>query len=429
MTLDLKTLLEAGAIILLLLVSAFFSASETALTAASRVRLHQMEQEGNGGAKVVNGLRRQMERLIGAILLANNVVNIAASALATGIFIRLFGDAGVAMATLAMTVLVVVFAEVLPKTYAISAPDRVATNVARPVRAFVILIGPVVQAVEFVVRVTLKLMGVKVDATEILSVRDEIRGTIDLRAHEGSMVKRERFMLGGILDLDEVLVEEVMIHRKNMTVINADDPSAKIVAEAVECQFTRLPLWQKDPDNIIGVLHAKDLLRAVAEHKGDLATLDVLALAQPPWFVPETTSLKEQLDAFRAKRAHFALVVDEYGALMGLVTLEDIIEEIVGDISDEFDVTHRGIRPQRDGSVIVEGTVTVRDLNRGMDWRLPDDRATTIAGLVINEARTIPEVGQSFTYFGYRFNILRRRQNQVTLIGIREVERPENGED
>jgi Mg2+/Co2+ transporter CorB len=273
-------------------------------------------------------------------------------------------------------------------------------------------------------------MGVRVDAgTEILSVRDEIRGTIDLHAHEGSMVKRERFMLGGILDLDEVLVEEVMIHRKNMTVINADDPSAKIVAEAVECQFTRLPLWQKDPDNIIGVLHAKDLLRAVAEHKGDLATLDVLALAQPPWFVPETTSLKEQLDAFRAKRAHFALVVDEYGALMGLVTLEDIIEEIVGDISDEFDVTHRGIRPQRDGSVIVEGTVTVRDLNRGMDWRLPDDRATTIAGLVINEARTIPEVGQSFTYFGYRFNILRRRQNQVTLIGIREVERPENGED
>jgi len=419
---DIDILISGGAILVLLLFSAFFSGSETALTAASHARLHQLEQDGNTAAGRVNRLRRQKERLIGSILLGNNLVNILASALATQLFIRILGDRGVFVATAAMTVLVLVFSEVMPKTYAISTPDKAALAVSRPIHWLVVALGPIMSAVELVVQWALKLFGVRVDqGMDVLSAREEIRGTIALRAKEGSMVKRERFMLGGILDLEEVTVEEVMIHRKNMLVINADDPSSKILDQVVDSPFTRIPIWRKDPDNIIGILHSREVLRAMRYHKGDMEELDILSLAVPPWFVPETTSLKEQLDAFRARRAHFALVVDEYGALMGLVTLEDILEEIVGEISDEFDIAHRGIRPQRDGSVAVDGWVTVRDLNRSMDWDLPDDRATTIAGLVIHEARTIPDVGQIFTFFGYRFTVARRRQNQVTLLEIRPM--------
>jgi Mg2+/Co2+ transporter CorB len=419
---ELDILLSAGAILVLLLFSAFFSGSETALTAASHARLHQLEQEGSKAARRVNRLREQKERLIGSILLGNNLANILASALATQVFLKLFGDHGVLVATAVMTILVLVFAEVTPKTYAIATPEQTALAVARPIHWLVVALGPIMTAVEVVVTWSLRLIGVRVDqGMLVLSARDEIRGTIALRAKDGTMVKRERFMLGGILDLEEVTVEEVMIHRKAMGVVNADDPKARILDQVADSPFTRLPVWRKDPDNIIGVLHSREVLRALRDHKGAVEELDILALAVPPWFVPETTSLKEQLDAFRARRAHFALVVDEYGALMGLVTLEDILEEIVGEISDEFDIAHRGIRPQRDGSVVVDGTVTVRDLNRSMDWDLPDDKATTIAGLVIHEAHTIPDVGQTFTFFGYRFTIARRRQNQVTLIDIRTM--------
>ncbi len=408
----------------LLFLSAFFSGSETALTAASRARMHQLEKEGGHErdrrrARVVNRLRANTERLIGGILLGNNLVNITASALATGLFIAVFGDAGIAYATLVMTALVLVFAEVLPKTYAIADPDRVALRVARPISVAVVLLAPIVFAVQTLVRLILQAFGVRIGAQDsVLSAHEELRGTIDLHAREGAMVKHERDMLSGILDLAQVEVAEVMVHRKNMMMVNAAAPAPEIIAQIVDSPHTRVPLWENDPDNIVGILHAKDVLRAVMRHADKLDKLDIRSIASDPWFVPETTTLREQLNAFRRRGSHFALVVDEYGALMGLVTLEDILEEIVGDITDEHDIRSRGVRVQSDGSLIVEGTVTIRDLNREFDWNLPDEEATTIAGLVIHEARTIPEPRQTFMFHDFKFEILRRQRNQITLIRI-----------
>ena len=369
----LEMILYVAAIVALIMISAFFSGSETALTAASRAHMYRLEQDGDRRARLVNRLRQRKERLIGGLLLGNNLANILASALATNVLIGVFGNAGVAYATVVMTALVLIFGEVLPKTYGINQPDRMALFVAAPVRIVVTALSPIVLAVQAVVLVTLRVAGVDVRAGSMLSASEELRGTIDLHAHEGTMVKHERDMLGSILDLDQVAVADIMVHRKNMKMIDAGEPAAKIVEEVLASEHTRLPVWRDNLDNIIGVLHVKDLLRAVAAAGGKGEQLDIARIAAKPWFVPETTTLLEQLTAFRQRRAHFALVVDEYGALMGMVTLEDILEEIVGDIRDEHDMPVSGVRPQPDGSYIVDGQVTIRDLNRQFDWRLPDD--------------------------------------------------------
>ncbi|GAB4136100.1 MAG: HlyC/CorC family transporter [Sphingomonadales bacterium] len=407
-------------IIGLLLLSAFFSGSETALTAASRARIRRMAADGDARAPVVERLIDNRERLIGGILLGNNLVNILASALATGLFLRLVGEAGVYYATLVMTALVLIFAEVLPKTYAITRPDRMALAVAKPIRLVTGLFSPVVILVQRIVRITLRGFGVNVSESDsFLTSHEEIRGHIELHASEGGIVKEHRDMLGGILDLDDVFVEDIMVHRKNVEMIDLDEPAADIIAQIIATPHTRLPIYREDSENILGVIHAKDVLRAMLQPGAKAETLDLVQIANEPWFVPETTSLREQMNAFLARKQHFALVVDEYGALMGLITLEDILEEIVGEIADEYDIFQtEGIEVHDDGSVTVEGTVSIRDLNRRMDWTLPDEDASTIAGLVLNEARIIPVKGQSFSFFGHRFEILKRQRHQLTLIRI-----------
>ncbi|WP_349358601.1 HlyC/CorC family transporter [Stappia sp.] len=406
------------AIFVLLSMSGFFSGSETALTAVSRARMLQLERQGDKRAGVVSLLISARERLIGALLLGNNLVNILASALATNVFLSLFGDAGVVYATLVMTALVLVFAEVLPKTWAISTPDRFAVAVSPMVRLVVILFGPVVMGVEVIVRFMLKTLGADVSNQNVLSAHEELRGTVDLQHLEGGLVKAERDRIGGLLDLADLEVSDVMVHRTKMNTLNADDDPQVLINAALDSPHTRLPLWRGETDNYIGVLHAKDLLRALARAGGDVSKIEIEQLVSPPWFVPDTTSLQDQLNAFLKRKAHFALVIDEYGEVMGLVTLEDILEEIVGEISDEHDVELAGVRPQPDGSIIVDGGVPIRDLNRALDWRLPDDEATTIAGLVIHEARMIPDERQAFTFHGYRFTVLRREKNRVTRLRI-----------
>jgi Mg2+/Co2+ transporter CorB len=402
-----------------LLISAFFSASETALTGSSRASMLRLQKQGSRQAGIVNYLLNARERMIGALLLGNNIANIGASALATGIFTAWFGEVGVLYATGAMTVLVVIFAEVLPKTVAINAPDRVALLVARPLKWLVLLIGPLLGLIEVVVRGLIKLLGIPIGVNQaILSPTERLRGAVDLIHHEGGVEKQDRDMLGGLLDLRELQVSDVMVHRTEMVMINADLPSEDLVREVLATEYTRIPLWREKPENIVGVLHAKDLLRAIRVADGDIAKVDVSVIASAPWFVPEMQPLSEQLKAFRRRKAHFALVVDEYGEVEGLVTLEDILEEIVGDISDEHDVVVAGVRAQPDGSVVVDGSVPIRDLNRAMDWNLPDEDATTIAGFVIHEARSIPERGQSFTFHGFRFRVLRRERNRITALRI-----------
>ncbi|HEX2449042.1 MAG TPA: HlyC/CorC family transporter [Methyloceanibacter sp.] len=408
-----------GAILGLLIASAFFSGSETALTAASPAKMHALEDGGSHRARVVNYLLSMRERFIGAILLGNTLANVAASALATSLFLTLFGQEGVFYATVVMTVIVVLFAEVLPKTYAILNADRMALALAPAVRLVVSVLAPVTGAMQWIVRHTLRLFGVSIsDEADVLSAHEEIRGAIELHHKEGGVVKLTRDMLGGVLDLRELTVSDIMVHRTKMDAIDAELPTETIVDAALKSSHTRLPLWRGEREEIIGILHAKTLLRALRDSGGDLAKLDIVALATPLWFVPDTTTLKDQLNAFLKRKAHFAIVVDEYGEVMGLVTLEDIIEEIVGDITDETDIAAALARPQPDGSLIVDGMVPIRDVNRLMDWDIPDEEATTIAGLVIHEAQTIPDMGQAFTFHNFRFEVLRRQRNRITSLRV-----------
>jgi len=406
-----------ASVVLLILFSGFFSGSETALTATSKARMLTLEKDRDARARRVNILIADRESLIGAILLGNNLVNILATALASAVFLAMFGEAGVPIATFVMTVLVVVFAEVLPKTYALSNPDRMALAVSLPLRGVVTLFSPVVAAVQVLVRAALKLAGATVEGP-VLSPREEIRGHIDLHHHEGAVVKTDRDMLGGVLDLRELTVDDVMVHRKALHMLDIDQPTAALVEAALSSPHTRLPLFKDDPENIVGVLHARDLARALHEAGGAADRVDIEAVKREPWFVPETTELQDQLNAFRRKREHFALVIDEYGALMGVVTLEDILEEIVGSIEDEHDIAAEGVLPQADGSVIVEGSAAIRDVNRALDWTLPDEEAVTIAGLVIHESQSIPDAGQVFRFHGVRFEIMERRRNQITRMRL-----------
>jgi Mg2+/Co2+ transporter CorB len=406
-------------VLICILLSAFFAGSETALTASSRASMHRLEKQGNRRAALVNRLLDARERLIGALLFGNNAVNIAASALATGVLLNWFGEIGVVYATVVMTILIVIFAEVLPKTAAFNAPDRIALGVAAPIDWTVRLLTPVLIGVEWVVRRMLRLLGMNVGESEsILLPHEELRGAVDLLHREGGVERLDRDMLSGLLDLRDLTVSDVMVHRTEMITVCADDPPEQVIKAVLESEVTRVPLWKGKPENIVGILHAKDVLRAIQAEDGDLAKVDVVAIARPPWFVPESRPLSEQLKAFRRRKTPFALVVDEYGEVMGLVTLEDILEEIVGDITDEHDVAVPGVRPQPDGSVNVDGGVPIRDLNRAMEWSLPDDEATTVAGLVIHEARSIPEPGQTFTFHGFRFRVLRRDRNRITALRI-----------
>jgi Mg2+/Co2+ transporter CorB len=417
-------IISVAIIAVLLVLSSFFSGSETSLTATSRARMHELERRGNKRAAIVQQLTSMRERLIGTVLLGNNLVNIAASALATSVLLQIFGDAGVLYATVVMTVLVLFFGEVLPKTYAIINADRVALMVAPLIRVLVTIFGPVVMTVEYIVKHTLRLLGADISKAEhVLSAHDELRGAIALHHREGSVVKKDRDMLGGILDLQDLTVSDVMVHRTKMVTIDRSEPPVAIIEGVLKSGHTRIPVWKDTPDNIIGVLHAKDLLKELQKHKGDATKIDLEDIISPPWFVPDTRPVADQLNAFLRRKAHFALVVDEYGEVMGLVTLEDIIEEIVGEISDEHDVVVPGVRPEPGGSFVVEGVVPVRDLNRLNDWGLPDDEVTTVAGFVIHEARMIPEVGQAFTFHGFRFEVLRKRRHQITSLRITPVKK------
>ncbi len=421
MTIEL--ILTITAVIVLLALSGIFSGSETALTAVSRARMHALELEGNDKARQVNALLSRPERIIGTVLLGNNLVNILASALTTSLLISLFGEVGVAYATIGMTLMVVIFAEVLPKTYALAYSDRVSMAMAPIMGVLIVVFRPFTVAVEYVVNAILKITpGTKDDNMNILSAHEEIRGTIELQTKEGAVARGDAHMLGGILDLGDLRVGDVMVHRTKMETVNADDDIEMIVDDVVKSQYTRVPVWKDEQENIVGILHTKDLLSALGEADWNVRNLELMSFASEPWFVPDTTTLKEQLNQFLKQKSQMALVVDEYGEVQGLVTLEDILEEIVGQIADEHDTHETGIRPQADGTVNVDGTVAIRDLNRYMDWSLPDEEATTVAGLVIHEAQTIPEPGQAFTFYGYRFEILRKNRNKITALRVKPVQ-------
>ena len=430
LNLDYAFWLTISAIFVLLLLSAFFSGSETALTAASRGKLQTQADKGSRGASRALSITEDNERLIGSVLLGNNLVNILATSLATALFTKLVGESSVALATLVMTVLVLIFAEVLPKTYAITNAERAAASVSAPIALLVTILDPIVSSVRKLVRGILWLFGVRTSADEpILAVREEIAGAISLGHLEGVVQKEDRDRILGALDLSERTVEEIMLHRSSIEMINFNDKPKEILAQCMSSNHTRLPVYKDEPENIIGVIHAKDLARSMyAEISGpdaslkSLLSLDISSVIMKPYFVPDTTALDEQMRQFLRRRTHFALVVDEYGSLEGMITLEDILEEIVGEIADEFDPDSTElIKPNTDGVYELDGTMTIRDLNRAMDWNLPDEHANTLAGLVLHEAQMIPAVGQVFRFHGFRFEVAGRDANRITVIRVRPL--------
>ncbi len=406
-------------VIFLIVASAFFSSAETALTAASDARMRQLAGKGNRRAMLVEKLRADREGLIGTILIGNNAVNVIASALATSVAISLFQDAGLLWATLTMTVVLVIFAEVMPKTYAFNYSDKYALAIAPAIRMIVVVLNPLAVGLRF-----LASQLIPKNAEQEANREEELRGLIELHGAEGDADNREtQAMLSSVLDLNEISVDEIMTHRAEVNMINSDDNLEIILKQVLTSPHTRHPVFSGNPDNITGVLHVKDLLRAIGDDaklgNGNIdSKLTVQNIATEPYFIPETTLLFDQLQTFRARREHFAVVVDEYGDLQGIVTLEDILEEIVGDIDDEHDVELAGLTPQADGSWIVDGGVTIRDLNRTLSWQLPDEDAATIAGLVLFESRTIPRPGQEFRFHGIRFRILKRSGNRLTSLRL-----------
>ena len=401
-------------IVLLLAVSAFFSGSETALTGANPARLHLLAKGGDKRAARAERLIAIKDRVVSSILIGNNLVNILASALATMLFSTLFGGFGVVVATVVMTVLVVVFAEVLPKTYALRVPEALALRVSGPLSLLTALFAPLTYTLGRIISFLLPEQTPDEDEGE-----EALRGAIALHATSGDAEdEAESQMLGSILDLEDVAVDEIMTHRSQIESLDLDQSNAALIDAVLQSTFTRLPVWRDQPDNIVGILHAKNLFRALRKAGGDPEQLDISAIVSTPWFVPGTASLLEQLQHFRSRREHFALVVDEYGGLEGVVTLEDILEEIVGDIDDEEDEVRRGIQREAGGSFIIDGEISLRDLNRNLGWGLPDDRASTLAGFVLYESRQIPEVGQVLSFQGFQFEILGRDRLRITRLRV-----------
>ncbi|HVJ32547.1 MAG TPA: HlyC/CorC family transporter [Terriglobia bacterium] len=418
-------------LVILVVFSGFFSASETALTGASRARIHALANDGNRRATKVARLQERMEKVISTVLLGNTLMNALTASLMTTIFGTYFGESGYAplVAAVAATIFLFIFAEVMPKTYAINHADRYALAAAPLLSFLVRLTYPLTHVTQAIVSGTLRMVGIKViSAPGAEESLEELRGAIDLHSESAEEIREANAMLHSILDLDEVPVSDIMVHRRQMVMIDIGLPVAEIIRQVLASPHTRVPLWHDEPDNIVGVLHAKALLRALQANDWKVEGLDLGELAAKPWFIPDSTSLLAQLEAFRSRREHFAIVVDEYGALMGIVTLEDILEEIVGDIADEHDVSVEGVHRDEDGSYVVDGRVTIRDLNREFDWRLPDEEASTVAGLVLHEARQIPLPGQVFVFYGFSFEILERQRNQITKLRMIPLKLENEGE-
>jgi Mg2+/Co2+ transporter CorB len=415
----LNSALVVFAIIALLIVAAFLTAAETSLAAVSQARMHRLSSANTAEADRSLRWLAAPEQLNDALLFGHTVALVLATTLATSVALRLFTRDGVLVATLIMASLAFAVGHVLPKALAAARGERFALSTVSVLRWIVPLLAPVAGVLRWTVLRLAKPFAVPLDQpAPAITSHEEIRGAIELHHHEGGVEREHRDMLGGILDLARLQLADVMVHRKNMEVLDASAPAEAIVRHVLSSTHTRFPIWRDDPENIVGVLHLKVLVRTLMERQGSLSDLNIMGLAGEPWFVPDTTTLEEQLNAFRDRHEHFALVVDEYGVLQGLVTLEDIVEEVFGKISEGRQARSDTVRPRADGSFIADGLMPVRELNRQLRWTLPVDHATTIAGLVIHEARIIPDVGHVFSFYGFKFEVLRRQRNQITLLRI-----------
>ena len=415
-----------AAIFILIILSAFFSGSETTLTSASKARMRTLAKAGKKEAIIFESLFKNKERLICTILLANNLVNILASSIATKILLEIFDADGIAYTTLIMTFMILVFGELIPKTVALYKADALALKISKIFNILVYIFYPITSSLNFLVNIILRSFT-KIDFndhTEIEKENDEeLRGAIDLHGDNKNQTN-EKEMLKSILDLEEVTVGSIMIPRKDTFSLNVDIRSNELIRKLKDSPHSRIPIWDKNPENMIGVFHIRGLIESEFTTDSDF---DVRSFCQKPWFIPESTSLASQLMEFKRRKKHFAIVVDEYGEFIGIVTLEDILEEIVGDIDDEVDVKKlskiSGVTKESEGVYLVKGTVTLRDLNRELGCNLPDNNIATIAGLILYESRTIPKIGQIFSFYNFKFEIIDKRYNQIMLLKMTKEEK------
>lgn len=404
------------AIIALIAITAFFNAADAALKTVDPARMHAARKKRMTGSADALRLLAAPERTGNAVFLGQTLATVLAIVLASWFAFRTAGETGPVYAGVVMVLAIAVFATLLPKSAGQAFPETVTLWSSPVLRPAVVLLAPAADLIAAACRI-----GLAQPSSSAL-VHDEGRNGGSAAPQERPVSEESRKPPPQTqLDLSELHVADLMIHRTKMETINAGDSPQTILDEILRSPFTRIPLWQDEQENIVGVVHTKDILIALGKTGWDVSKLDIMSFASPPWFVPDTTSLKHQLNAFLKRKAQMALVVDEYGEVQGLITLEDILEEIVGQIADEHDTDDAKIRHQADGTVNVDGTVPVRDLNRHMTWDLPEETATTIAGLVIHEAQSIPEPGQVFTFYGYRFEILRKSRNKIGAIRVKAV--------
>jgi len=411
-------------VIFLMIIAALFSCSETSITAASRAKIHRLANEGSKRAKKLEKLLKSREKVISTMLIGNNAVNILASAIATSVLIELFGDAGLLYATVGMTIIVLIFAEIAPKTIALKAPDKIALFLAPLIDFLVKILMPVAHLSQKIVDSVIDLFFPKNYKSSKGEELEEIRDAVDLKHKEGSIFKYDKDLIDGVLDLSDTEISEIMVHRKEIESINADLPIMEIVRNALEISYTRIPLWRGNKENIVAILNVRKLLKALHFYKGSFDKFDINSATSQPWFVPASNSLRSQLFAFRKKKKRFALVVDEYGSLLGLVTLEDILEEIVGEIKEQDDESEINIIKIKSGAYKIAAKSLIRDINKKLDWDLLEDyHAYNLAAFIINNLGRIPDEKENFVIAGYYFEILKKRNHDLILVKMKKVNR------
>lgn len=406
----------------LIVASAMISCFETSITAASRAKIHRLANEKDARAKKLEKLLKVREKVVSVMLISNNVINIAASVLTTKVMLELFGEVGLLYSTGLLTILIIVFGEILPKTYAMKAPEKIALTFCGTITFLFRIFSPVVFVIQKIVNLFINFFGRKEDEESRQSQLEEIRDTVDLKAKEGGIFKYDKDLLDGVLDLSDTELSEIMVHRQDVVSLNADLPLSEILEAATAVNYTRIPLWRDNKENIVAVLNVRKLLKALHFYQGDLKDFDLSSVTSEPWFVPSTNSLRSQLFSFRKKKKRFALVIDEYGSFLGLVTLEDILEEIVGEIKEQDEISQINIVKTRSGSYRIAGRTLVRDINRKLDLNLEEhDDAHNLSAFIIHELGRIPSERESFNIGNFSFKILRRRNHELLVIALKPL--------
>lgn len=414
--------LQFLAVAVLIIAAALISCLETSITAASRATIHRLKSEGDKRARRLENLLKEREKVVSVMLLANNAINIVASALTTKILLEIFGEIGVLYATISLTVIIIIFGEILPKTVAIQAPEKSALFFSLLIEILFKTFAPLVEIIQKIVAAVIRVFSVKKIAKGKFSDLEEIRDTVNLKAKEGSIFKFDKDLIDGVLDLSDTAISEIMVHRKDILSLDRNLKIAEIVKKAINIGYTRIPLWQGHQENIIGILNVRKLLKGLHFYRGDIEKFDLEQTISSPLFVPSSNNLRSQLFTFRKFKKRMALVIDEYGSLLGLVCLEDILEEIVGEVRERDDHSNLNIVTTKSGIFKIPANTLIRDINKKLDLEIDEnDEAYNLSALIINRLGRIPDEKERFEISGFQFEILRKKGNDLLLVKMKKI--------